>query len=121
MLAHWDGHPLRGALGDLLRENNHDAFEAARKAPECLMLPDSPETCALLYHGAGCIHCGNTGYRGRLAVHEVMPMSPALRELIVQRASTADLTAKATRNVPSSSTRCWMGSSHPHTLSRRHP
>ncbi|TAN02854.1 MAG: hypothetical protein EPN36_15205 [Rhodanobacteraceae bacterium] len=38
MLAHWDGHPLRGALGDILREGNPEAFEAARKAPECLML-----------------------------------------------------------------------------------
>lgn len=38
MLAHWEGHPLRGALGEILREGNPDAFEAARKAPECLML-----------------------------------------------------------------------------------
>lgn len=38
MLAHWEGHPLRGALGEVLRESNPDAFEAARKAPECLML-----------------------------------------------------------------------------------
>lgn len=38
MLAHWEGHPLRGALGEILREGNPAAFEAARKAPECLML-----------------------------------------------------------------------------------
>jgi len=38
MLAHWDGHPLRGALGEILREGNPEAFEVARKAPECLML-----------------------------------------------------------------------------------
>ena len=38
MLAHWEGHPLRGALGEILREGNREAFEAARKAPECLML-----------------------------------------------------------------------------------
>lgn len=38
MLAHWEGHPLRGALGEVLRESDPDAFEAARKAPECLML-----------------------------------------------------------------------------------
>lgn len=38
MLAHWDGHPLRGALGDLLREGNPEAFEAAQAAPDCLML-----------------------------------------------------------------------------------
>ena len=37
-LAHWEGHPLRGALGEILREGNPEAFEAARKAPECLML-----------------------------------------------------------------------------------
>ena len=64
-------------------------------SPECLMLAEHPETCALLYHGTGCIHCGNTGFRGRLAVHEVMPMSPALRELVVRRASTSDLTQQA--------------------------
>src|SRR6185312_893650 len=37
-LAHWQGHPLRGALGEILREGNPDAFGFARKAPECLML-----------------------------------------------------------------------------------
>lgn len=37
-LAHWEGHPLRGALGEILREGNPAAFELARKAPECLML-----------------------------------------------------------------------------------
>ena len=37
-LAHWEGHPLRGAIGEILREGNRDAFELARKAPECLML-----------------------------------------------------------------------------------
>lgn len=38
MLAHWDGHPLRGALGGILRDADPAAFEAARKAPECLLL-----------------------------------------------------------------------------------
>src|SRR5574338_53340 len=37
-LAHWEGHPLRGALGGILREGNPDAFDAARKSRECLML-----------------------------------------------------------------------------------
>lgn len=36
--AHWEGHPLRGALGEILREGDPDAFEVARGAPECLML-----------------------------------------------------------------------------------
>jgi hypothetical protein len=37
-LAHWEGHPLRGAIGEILREGNPGAFESARKAPECLMV-----------------------------------------------------------------------------------
>lgn len=49
-LAHWDGHPLRGALGEILREGNPGAFEAARKAPECLMLRgELPDSDSLAY------------------------------------------------------------------------
>lgn len=38
VLAHWDGHPLRGALGDLLRSDDPNAFKTARAAEECIML-----------------------------------------------------------------------------------
>jgi hypothetical protein len=49
-LAHWDGHPLRGALGEILREGNPAAFDAARKAPECLMLRgEVPDADSLAY------------------------------------------------------------------------
>jgi hypothetical protein len=37
-LAHWEGHPLRGAIGEILREGNPGAFDAARRASECLMV-----------------------------------------------------------------------------------
>lgn len=49
-LAHWQGHPLRGALGEILREGNPAAFDAARKAPECLMLRgELPDADSLAY------------------------------------------------------------------------
>ncbi|TAN05967.1 MAG: hypothetical protein EPN38_10045 [Rhodanobacteraceae bacterium] len=38
MLAHWDGHPLRGALGGILRDADPVAFATARSAPECLLV-----------------------------------------------------------------------------------
>ncbi len=38
MLAHWDGHPLRGALGELLRSDDPEVFKSARAANECIML-----------------------------------------------------------------------------------
>lgn len=51
-LAHWDGHPLRGALGGILREGHPAAFEDARRAPECLMLRgELPDADSLVYLG----------------------------------------------------------------------
>ena len=60
-------------------------------SPEWLLVPENAEPFSLLYQGNGCIHCGNTGYRGRLAAHEVLPMSSAIRELVVRRSSAAEL------------------------------
>lgn len=58
LLAHWEGHPLRGALGGVLRDGNPDAFEAARTANECLMLrgelPD-PDSLGYLRDTLGVI------------------------------------------------------------------
>ena len=39
------------------------------------------------YMAAGCKACHSIGYRGRVGVHQVMPVSAAMRELIVARAS----------------------------------
>jgi len=44
-----------------------------------------------LFKGAGCDDCNRTGYRGRLGLYEVMRMSPKLRELVVDRASTPEI------------------------------
>ncbi len=59
----------------------------------------SPEeaTRAQLYKGVGCRHCNNTGYKGRVALYEVMPFTEELKELVLQGASTAELKAEAIR------------------------
>ena len=44
-----------------------------------------------VYRGQGCPACHGTGYRGRTALFEVMPVSEATAELIAQRASTHTL------------------------------
>lgn len=43
------------------------------------------------YKGLGCESCGNTGFRGRLAVVEVLEMTEKVRDLVVKRASSDDL------------------------------
>jgi type IV pilus assembly protein PilB len=48
-----------------------------------------------LYKGAGCTTCNGTGYKGRVALYEVMPMWDELKELILQGASAAELKSQA--------------------------
>jgi type IV pilus assembly protein PilB len=40
------------------------------------------------YYGKGCDYCNNTGYRGRVALFEIMTLDDEMRELIMQRASS---------------------------------
>jgi type IV pilus assembly protein PilB len=44
-----------------------------------------------LAEGQGCVECNNTGYKGRQGVYEVMPITPAIRELILERAPTSEI------------------------------
>jgi type IV pilus assembly protein PilB len=45
----------------------------------------------------GCKACSNRGYKGRVAVYEVMPMWDGLKELVVNGASTVELKQEAIR------------------------
>jgi type IV pilus assembly protein PilB len=44
---------------------------------------------AVFYHGGGCDRCKHRGYLGRVAVIEALPVSEAIRRLIIKRASSA--------------------------------
>lgn len=50
-----------------------------------------------VFHGRGCNNCGGTGYRGRLAVYEVMVMHEALKEMILKGVSAMDLKREAVK------------------------
>jgi type IV pilus assembly protein PilB len=49
------------------------------------------------FRGRGCSNCGNTGYRGRLAVYEVMVMRDELKELILKGVSAMELKRAAVK------------------------
>ncbi|MDQ1509722.1 MAG: type pilus assembly protein PilB, partial [Actinomycetota bacterium] len=51
---------------------------------------------ATFYRAVGCPHCRNTGYRGRLPLFEIMPISEGISRLIVDRAPSADIERLAT-------------------------
>ena len=44
-----------------------------------------------VFVAVGCTTCANTGYRGRLALHEVMTVSEEIERLTVSRASASEL------------------------------
>ncbi len=46
------------------------------------VLPEVPESLTL-YHNKGCDKCGYTGFRGRQAIFEILPVSEAIRSAIV--------------------------------------
>ncbi len=49
----------------------------------------------VLYKGKGCDVCSKSGYKGRVALYEVMPVKEELRELILQGASSDEIKKKA--------------------------
>jgi len=48
-----------------------------------------------VYKGRGCPACNNSGYRGRIALYEVMMLHDEMKELVLQGASTDEIKKKA--------------------------
>ncbi|MBU1356570.1 MAG: Flp pilus assembly complex ATPase component TadA [Candidatus Edwardsbacteria bacterium] len=49
------------------------------------------------FRGRGCSECRNTGYKGRIGLAEILPVSPAIRDLILERAPTFKIEAQAVK------------------------
>jgi type IV pilus assembly protein PilB len=69
------------------REYSPTAAELASARWPTDLLP-APE---VLWRPASCRSCAGTGYRGRIALHEVMAMTEEIEELTIRRASAHDL------------------------------
>ena len=50
-----------------------------------------------VYHGHGCDQCNGTGYRGRVAIQELIILTEPLRKLIMARATAETLKAQAVK------------------------
>jgi type IV pilus assembly protein PilB len=56
------------------------------------------QTGSVIKKGAGCTTCSGTGYKGRVALYEVMRFREELREMVLQGASTAELKVAAIKS-----------------------
>lgn len=50
------------------------------------------------YQAVGCVKCMNSGYAGRLPIFEIMVMSPAVAQLVVQRADSMQIKQQAIKD-----------------------
>lgn len=85
----------------LVRRICEKCKESAEVSPEILINlgVDPAEVGAgfSTFHGRGCGNCNGTGYRGRLAIYEVMVMHEGLKELILRNASVVELKREAVK------------------------
>lgn len=49
------------------------------------------------FKGAGCAECNNSGYKGRIALYEVMPVNDDIKDLILEGASSGEIKKTAVR------------------------
>jgi len=62
-----------------------ELYTVESSSPEAVLLGRHFYPGIQLYHARGCEICHHTGYRGRLAIHELLPVSDTLRAAILQR------------------------------------
>lgn len=53
------------------------------------------EDVKIVRKGMGCSHCNNTGYKGRIAVHEILAIDNTVRRMIVNHNSVEEISAYA--------------------------
>jgi general secretion pathway protein E len=70
--------------------------EQCRKRDEMVDSPDGRRIQA--WRGAGCENCTGRGYRGRVAIFEMMELNEDIRKLIMRDADAGDLTVAARKN-----------------------
>lgn len=68
-----------------------ESYAVAKDSAEAALLGDAWQEGTSLYRGKGCAHCQGTGFRGRLALQELLPFTSALREAVVQRVDRQNL------------------------------
>jgi type IV pilus assembly protein PilB len=61
------------------------------------LLKEAPFAEPKWHEAAGCNKCGNSGYKGRFAVHEVMLMSPTIQNMVLGQESNLAIREQAVR------------------------
>ena len=80
-------NPTEEEYNDLVREYGEEEFKSNMNIPYSADLK--------LYKAEGCDICNNTGYRGRMAIHELLTGTDEMKKLIQLQAKMEDLRGQA--------------------------
>jgi type IV pilus assembly protein PilB len=72
-----------------------EEVDVPRKALLNIGFPPDEADCVKAYTGKGCVKCNNTGYKGRISLYEVMPLTDTLRQMILEGGTVIDLKKRA--------------------------
>ena len=72
-------------------KKNHEITPAEEKNLAEMEGASAFDRTKKLWHGNGCNECNGSGYRGRIGIHEVMPIDDAIREAMLKKSSASDI------------------------------
>ncbi len=74
-----------------------EKIKVSKEFLEEARIPEGTFPDNTVYKGKGCSHCNQTGYKGRVGLYEVMPISPEIRQMILKGASSDEIAKQAVK------------------------
>ncbi len=78
-------------------EECKEPVEVSAQSFQDIQVPEEQMGSFQAYRGRGCSRCSETGFKGRVAIYEVMLASDGLKEMVLNGASTGELKKEAVR------------------------
>jgi type IV pilus assembly protein PilB len=72
-----------------------EEVDVPTKALQNIGFSDDEVDSVKVFSGQGCMKCGNTGYKGRIGLYEIMPMTDTIRQMILEDATIVDIKRQA--------------------------
>ena len=75
-----------------------DVPKLLKKLAEEGAIPSATEKLdnLLFYKGKGCNQCGNSGYKGRMGIYEVLEITEEISKMVMRKASSEEIMKEAT-------------------------
>ena len=86
---------LAGVLAQRLVRRSCEHCKVAEELSAAVRKAFGVAEAETFWRGKGCPECSGTGFRGRIAVYELLEMSPEIRKLISAGAADAQIEAQA--------------------------